>query len=431
MPCRLTRFWTVVIRGLGSFLQSEKVNMSLRRGNFGGFRQRNERSHAGGRGGRSSFGGGRGGNKIKYMQVDPRILVKKAEPKEGREYTSQHQFADFPIHETIKRNVVAKGYLIPTPIQDQVIPEILLGRDVIGLASTGTGKTAAFLLPLLDKVTKDVAQKVLIITPTRELAGQIIEEGRSYARGLNCNFTMVIGGVDINRQVRELRRRPNFVVGTPGRIRDLVQRRELRLPEYATIVLDEVDRMLDMGFVNEMREIVHELPRVRHGLFFSATMNDKAKTIAREFLRDPVTIQVQSQRASESVDQDVIRLNGRNRIDVLHDLLIQPGFDKVLVFGRTKHGMEKLSRTLMERGFAAAAIHGNKSQSQRQRALAAFKSNQVKVLLATDVAARGLDIDSVTHVINYELPETYADYIHRIGRTGRADKTGCALTFID
>jgi len=244
-------------------------------------------------------------------------------------------------------------------------------------------------------------------------------------------MTLVIGGVDINRQRRELSRSPRIVVGTPGRLKDLVERRAFNLNEFGTIVLDEVDRMLDMGFILDIRSLISRMKRERQSLFFSATMSDKAKIVAREFLHEPVVVQVATQRASENVNQDVVKVNGRNKIDLLHDLLIQPGFEKVLVFGRTKHGMEKLSRTLVERGFAATAIHGNKSQSQRQRALTAFRNNQVKILLATDVAARGLDIDSVTHVINYELPETYEDYIHRIGRTGRADKTGMALTFID
>jgi superfamily II DNA/RNA helicase len=221
------------------------------------------------------------------------------------------------------------------------------------------------------------------------------------------------------------------VVGTPGRLKDLSERNELRLHEYRTIVLDEVDRMLDMGFVNEMRDLVDQLPRERHSLFFSATMSDKARSIAREFLHDPITVEVEKQRASENIDQDIVKLNGRNKVDVLHDMLIRPEFEKVLLFGRTKHGMEKLTIELERRGFAATSIHGNKSQSQRQRALQSFKNNQVQILLATDVAARGLDIDSVSHVINWELPETYDDYIHRIGRTGRADKAGCALTFID
>lgn len=380
---------------------------------------------------RSAGRGRAGGNKIKYMSVSPAMLVKQASTSESRVYEPKHAFVDFPMHEQLKKNVAHKGYNQPTPIQDQVIPEILAGHDVIGLASTGTGKTAAFLLPLIDKVLKNRGQKVLIITPTRELAVQIMEEGRAFSFGSKTFFTICIGGVDIGRQVRELRRNPEFVVGTPGRLKDLVERRELRLNEYQTIVLDEVDRMLDMGFVNEMREIIAHLPHERQSLFFSATMNDKARAIAREFLRNPVTVEIQSQRAAESVNQDIVKLNGRSKVEVLHEMLIKPEFEKVLLFGRTKHGMERLTRELEARGFKAASIHGNKSQSQRQRALQAFKNSQVQILLATDVAARGLDINNVSHVINYELPETYADYIHRIGRTGRADKTGMALTFID
>lgn len=393
----------------------------------------NRRGHGNFRRGdvRGGRGGGRSGNKIKYMQVNPMMLVKKAEPAPEVGYIPKHQFSDFEISPNIKRNIEFKGYKNPTPIQDQVIPEILAGKDVIGLASTGTGKTAAFLLPLIDKIERNPQEKVLIIVPTRELAVQIIDEGKSFARGTRAFFTLVIGGVDMMRQIRDLRRNPAIVVGTPGRLKDLVERRALRLEDFRTIVLDEVDRMLDMGFINDIRILIERMPKIRHSLFFSATMNDKAKYVAREFLHEPVLVQVASQRASDNVDQDVIRLKGRNKVDVLHDLLIQPGFEKVLVFGRTKHGMEKLSHILTERGFKTAAIHGNKSQNQRQRALNAFKSNQIKVLLATDVASRGIDIDQVTHVINYELPETYEDYIHRIGRTGRADRTGVALTFID
>lgn len=404
--------------------------MSFPRRSFGGSRQ-SFASHQ--RGNMiKSYGGGRGGNRIRYMQIDPKMLIKKAEPAEREAFVPVHQFADFGLNQSIMANVIHKGYTSPTPIQDRVIPEVMQGRDVIGLASTGTGKTAAFLLPLLHKIiTSPKQEKILIITPTRELAGQIMDEGRSFSHGTRVYFTQVIGGVDMGRQVRELARNPQVVVGTPGRLKDLTERRALRLNEYQTIVLDEVDRMLDMGFINDIRMIISSLPSPRHALFFSATMSDKAREIARQFLHDPVVVEVAAQHASDNVDQDIVYIQGRNKIDVLHDLLIQPGFDKVLVFGRTKHGMEKLSRTLYDRGFATAAIHGNKNQSQRQRALNAFKHNEVKVLLATDVAARGLDIDSVTHVINYELPETYDDYIHRIGRTGRADKTGVALTFID
>lgn len=391
----------------------------------------------GGRGGygqgrqRPQQNGGRGQNRIKYMQVDPRMLIKKAEVVETATYAPTHRFGDFALAPQIQHNIADKGYTQPTPIQDMVIPEILAGHDVIGLAATGTGKTAAFLLPLINKVQQNRHEKILIVTPTRELAVQIVEEGRAFARQTGCFFTLIIGGVDMNRQIRELRRNPQFVVGTPGRIKDLAERRDLILSSYQTIVLDEVDRMLDMGFVRDITTIVEQLASPRHSLFFSATMNPKAQEIAARFLHEPRLVEVARQAASTNVDQDIVRVDGRSKVDVLHDLLIQPGFEKVLIFGRTKHGVEKLSRHLNERGFVTAAIHGNKNQNQRQRALKAFKQNEVKILLATDVAARGIDVDSVTHVINYELPETYADYIHRIGRTGRADKTGVALTFID
>ncbi len=380
--------------------------------------------------GRSSFPR-RTGNRIRYMSIDPQMLVKKAEPQIKRDYIARHTFADFGLHSIIEKNIAAKGYSAPSPIQDQVIHKLLAGQDVIGLASTGTGKTAAFLLPIIQKIITDSSQKAIIITPTRELALQIMDEGRAFARGTRCYFSLVIGGVPIFRQVRELRRDPQIVVGTPGRIKDLVERKALFLNQYKTIVLDEVDRMLDMGFIHDISYIISLLPHQRHSLFFSATMTPKAKIVAERFLNNPTTVEVASQKASTNVDQDIVRVAGQNKVDLLHDLLIKPGFDKVLVFGRTKHGMERLYKQLRDRGFETATIHGNKSQSQRQRALDAFKKNRIRILLATDVASRGIDIDNVSHVINFELPETYEDYIHRIGRTGRADKTGVALTFID
>ncbi|QQS44332.1 DEAD/DEAH box helicase [Candidatus Roizmanbacteria bacterium] len=365
------------------------------------------------------------------MSVDPQMLIKKAEPQIKRDYVATHSFADFKLHPIIEKNISNKGYTAPSPIQDQVISTILEGRDVIGLASTGTGKTAAFLLPIIQKIVNDPQQKAIVITPTRELALQIMDEARAFAQGTRCFSTLVIGGVSISRQIRDLRRNPNIVVGTPGRIKDLTERRALYLDQYKTIVLDEVDRMLDMGFIHDISHIISLLPQKRHSLFFSATMTQKAKMVAARFLTNPITVEVASQKASTNVDQDIVRISGQNKVDVLHDLLIKPGFDKVLVFGRTKHGMERLYKQLRDRGFETATIHGNKSQSQRQRALDAFKQNRIRILLATDVASRGIDIDNVSHVINYELPETYDDYIHRIGRTGRADKTGVALTFID
>jgi len=378
-----------------------------------------------------SFGRRRGSNKIRFMRVDPKLLVKAATPMIGREYSATHSFSDFGLDPLILKNIVAKGYTSPTAIQDKAILEIMKGKDVIGLASTGTGKTAAFMFPLLTKTLRDKNERVLIVTPTRELAVQIVDEGLYFSRGSQVYFSLVIGGASINNQIRQLVHNPQMVVGTPGRLKDMMERGVLKLEKFRTIVLDEVDRMLDMGFIKDMRTIIARLPKERHSLFFSATMSREARVVASEFLQNPVTVQVESQRASDNVTQDVIYLKGRNKIDVLHELLVQPGFDRVLVFGRTKHGMEKLSNILRERGFRATTIHGNKTQSQRQRALAEFKSNQVQILLATDVASRGLDIDNVTHVINYELPETYEEYIHRIGRTGRADRGGVALSFID
>ncbi len=244
--------------------------------------------------------------------------------------------------------------------------------------------------------------------------------------------SLVIGGANMHRQVYEVRRGPNLVVGTPGRLKDLVQQKVLYLEDYETVVLDEVDLMVDIGFIQDVKFFISQLPKVRQSLFFSATFTPKVNQILDEFVQDPVTISVKKQDTSENIDQDVVLVEDPSKkIDQLHDLLIQDGFDKVLVFGRTKHGVEKLNKELESRGFKTGAIHGNKSQGHRNRVLQSFKSSQIQILLATDVAARGLDIPAVTHVINYELPESYADYIHRIGRTGRANLKGTALTFID
>lgn len=382
------------------------------------------------RGRRRPQQGGR--SKKKSASFDPSVLVKKAvvgKPK--AEYVSEYKFVDFPVHESIKANISRRGYINPTPIQDQAIPHILAGKDVVGVANTGTGKTAAFLIPLIDKVINDKGLKVLVVTPTRELATQIHDELRIFAGGFRLGSTICIGGASINRQIDSLRRRPHFVIGTPGRLKDLEQRKQLRFADFSTIVLDEVDRMLDMGFIHDVKYIIDRLPQRRHSLFFSATTTPKVKEVMKTFLADPVFVAVESEKASENVEQDIIRINGRAKVEVLHDLLIRDGFDKVLVFGRTKWGMEKLSKQLHARGFNVASIHGNKTQNQRQQALNRFKANQIQALLATDVASRGLDINDVTHVVNFDLPETYEDYVHRIGRTGRADKTGAALTFVD
>lgn len=363
--------------------------------------------------------------------VDVSRFVKKASAVQQEKYVAHHSFADFPFSDVLKQNITLRGYKEPTPIQDKAIPEIISGKDVVGIANTGTGKTAAFLLPLIQKIQNDRLQKVLIIVPTRELAMQIEDEFRAFARTLNIFSVLCIGGLPMGRQIYALRRSPQVIIGTPGRLKDLERRGGLVFGNYRSIVLDEVDRMLDMGFIQDITYIISKLPKPRHSLFFSATIPSSVHTIMHQFLTNPVTISVKIQESSNHVNQDIVKINGKAKIEVLHDLLIQKGFDKVLLFGRTKWGIEKLFKNLIDRGFKAAAIHGDKRQSQRMRALEAFKRNQVQILLATDIASRGIDVSNVTHVINYDLPESYEDYIHRIGRTGRADKFGTALTFVD
>jgi len=365
-------------------------------------------------------------------KLDSNLFIKKASNVNAEQYVSLKTFSDFPLVDKLKRNILEHGYTNPTQIQEQTIPHLLVGRDVIGIANTGTGKTAAFLIPLVHKVFSDRNERVLIVTPTRELAMQIADELRFFIKGMDLDLVLCIGGANMDRQEKKLKHNPHFVIGTPGRLKDLIERRRLNLDLFRSIVLDEVDRMVDIGFIHDVKYFISLLPKNRQSLFFSATVSEKVKEILHSFVTDPVTISVKQQDTSENVEQDIIRMNGSgNKIDKLHDLLTNDGFDKVLIFGRTKWGIEKLTRDLITRGFKAAAIHGNKTQGQRQRALEQFKNNDVHILLATDVASRGLDIENVTHVINYDAPESYDDYVHRIGRTGRAGKKGIALTFVE
>lgn len=369
----------------------------------------------------------------KGQSIDISRFIKKAEITEKIEhFVPEHTFANLQISQSLKKNIKEKGFELPTPIQDRAIPHILRGSDIVGIADTGTGKTAAFLIPLMQKVLSDRKSRVLVITPTRELALQIDQELRSFSRGLNLRSVCCVGGTSMFRQISELKYFNNFIIGTPGRLKDLIQRKKIRLQEFATVVLDEADRMLDMGFIHDVRFMVSQLPPKHHTLFFSATMSEEIRRLISEFLKEPVMISVKTGDTSKNVDQDVVRVKpGALKLDLLHDLLIRPEFSKVLVFGKTKHGVDKLAKLLKERGFQAESIHGDKSQTNRQKSLKLFKDEKVKILVATDVAARGLDIPDVTHVINYDLPPTYEDYVHRIGRTGRAGKKGQALTFVD
>ena len=366
--------------------------------------------------------------------LDPHLFIKRAAdfPTQEIQQASTLQFSDFNITEKLKRNISDHGYVTPTPIQEQAIPEILSGRDLIGMANTGTGKTAAFLITLINKCFLDRGQRVLIVVPTRELAVQIKDEFQIFAKGTDLDAVAAIGGTNIKRQIYALRHNPHFVIGTPGRLKDLIKDRSLNLNLFQNIVLDEVDRMVDIGFINDIQYLISLLPKTRQSLFFSATVNAKTQQILSSFVTNPVTVSVKKENTTAHVDQDIVRLSpSESKIDVLHDLLIKPDLTKVIIFGRTKWGMEKLSRALSERGFTTSAIHGNKTQNQRMRALDDFKKGRIKILLATDVASRGIDIEDVSHVINYDAPTSYDDYIHRIGRTGRAGKKGIALTFIN
>lgn len=344
----------------------------------------------------------------------------------------RNSFYDFAISDSLKKNILYKKYDHPTPIQDQAIPAILAGQDVVGIANTGTGKTAAFLIPLIHKVLQNRHEKVFILTPTRELALQIFEDFNSLAYNLGISSAVCFGGTSIYRQKMRLKQNPNFIIGTPGRIKDLIHQRLINLSQFQTVVLDETDRMVDIGFITDIKYFIELLPKERQSLFFSATVSPKIQEIIRAFVKNPVIISVKKEEIKTNIAQELVRLeNGQTKLEKLYDLLVRDDFKKVLIFGRTKHNVENLSRKLIDRGFKAGSIHGNKRQSQREKVLSQFKHQKINILLATDVASRGLDINEISHVINFDMPETYEDYIHRIGRTGRVDKKGVALTFVE
>ncbi|MBP7805054.1 MAG: DEAD/DEAH box helicase [Candidatus Pacebacteria bacterium] len=364
------------------------------------------------------------------QRIDFSKFVKKAEQVAEVKYIPKHTFADFPFSEQLHKNIAKKGFIYPTPIQDQSIEHIIAGRDFFGLANTGTGKTGAFILPLIDRVFRDKKQKVLIMAPTRELAQQIQEEFRSLSFWMQIFSVSVVGGMPMGKQISEIRRGVHFVIGTPGRITDLVKQKALDLTDYENIVLDEADRMLDMGFRDDMTFILGKCAAKRQTLFFSATLSPEIRKMTEMYLKDPLFVSVVKGETSKNIDQDVVRAKKEDKLDRLHDVLIKEGSDKVLIFRETKRSVDQLEKELRERGFKVAGIHGDKRNRERMRMLDSFKKNETKILIATDVAARGLDIPNVTHVINYDIPNDYDTYVHRIGRTGRADKKGIALTFI-
>lgn len=370
-----------------------------------------------------------GGRRGEY--INPARFVAVAKPTQASDYKAKHRFADFAINNTLLANLQAKGYEVPSPIQDKTIPLGLEGRDVIGIANTGTGKTAAFAVPVVEAVMNRQQAKALIVAPTRELAQQIEQECRSIGKGGNFTGALLIGGTGMGSQLRDLRNKPRIVIGTPGRIKDHVQRRTLNLEHFNIVVLDEVDRMLDMGFLPDVSMILKELAPVRQSFFFSATMDPRVQGLIATFSNDPETVSVKSGESSDHVNQDIVRYAGNHeKMDKLHDILLSKEVSKVIVFDETQRSVERLSEELVARGFAADSIHGGKSQGQRKRALDGFKASKTTILVATDVAARGIDVADITHVINYSQPQSYQDYVHRIGRAGRAGRVGHALTFV-
>ncbi|MDB5239356.1 MAG: box helicase, ATP-dependent helicase RhlE [Candidatus Parcubacteria bacterium] len=398
------------------------------RNNYGG----PKRSFAHGSRSSGSRPASRSRNAPGAQYINPARFVNKVIVTEEVEvFTPEHSFQDFHIDERLKAVIAKKGYVTPTPIQDKAIPHVLMGSDVVGIANTGTGKTAAFLLPLIHKVLGNPKMQVMIVAPTRELAVQIDAELKTFTPGMKIFSVCGVGGANIVPQMRALRYHNNFVIGTPGRLKDLIDRRLIDLSKFTAVVLDEADRMLDMGFINDMKALMAGMPKERQTLFFSATLSPDIEKLIGQFLRTPVRVSVKTRDTSKTIDQDVIKVpGGVDKLAILQDLLKKEGFDKILIFGRTKHGVDRLSRELAARGFKAESIHGDKNYSRRIKALQLFKDNHIQILVATDVAARGLDIPNVSHVINFDTPATYEDYVHRIGRTGRGGKQGKALTFV-
>jgi ATP-dependent RNA helicase RhlE len=374
------------------------------------------------------------GKKSNKHQFDAEVFVKKAQPVKETQYHSLRKIVDLPVNKSIIDNLLKKGYISPTEIQDKSIEPILNGSDLMGLAHTGTGKTGAFLIPLTHNLLgRNPSFQILIISPTRELAVQTEQEYKSITKGLGLFSECLIGGTDVRKDLIKLRRPCHAIIGTPGRITDMVRQRAIDLTRFSVLVLDEFDRLLDMGFSKDIMRIVEGMNSRKQTILFSATEDKSQKPIVDKLLKNPVEVRLKSSNLTcENIDQGVIRVpEGENKIDKLLSLVKDPTFDKVLVFAETKRVVSKICKSLKKGGIRADEIHGNKSQNYRSKALEAFKNKKINVLVATDVAARGLDIVNVSHVINYQQPQSMDSYIHRIGRTGRAGKMGKAYTFVN
>ena len=384
-----------------------------------------------------SFRGGRpsGNKRSRGERIDFSRFIKKNIFVEEKPYTSKHSFSDFPFNPQLQKNIERAGFTNPRPIQDQAMSAVLEGKDVFGMANTGTGKTAAFLLPLIEKIFRTKGQNkketILIMAPTRELALQIENDFKNLAFGFGMFSVACVGGLPIMKQIREIKMGVSFMIGTPGRLRDLIDKKVLDLATCRSVVLDEADRMLDMGFRDDMVYIIGKTAKDRQTLFFSATLSPEIKKLTEQYLKNPIFISVISGETLKNIDQDVVRTRSKEeKLEKLNEVLKKEGSDKVLIFREMKHSVDSLAKELAVLGFKVGGIHGDKRSRERIRILDSFKKDHINILIATDVAARGLDIPDVTHVINYDVPQTYDTYIHRIGRTGRSGKKGTALTFV-
>jgi ATP-dependent RNA helicase RhlE len=402
----------------------------------GGFRGRSNGGSRG-QGGNASFNGRsfrgrRSGGGRKSSGIMHEMYIAEAVHSEPESiYDTTQKYSNFGLINVLQKNIEAREYVHPTKIQSEAIPHVMQGKDLLGLASTGSGKTASFLIPMMDKLLRDPSQKCLIIVPTRELAAQVQKELNLFAVQTPIRSVLVIGGENMRKQFDWLKRNPQFVIGTPGRLKDMAKRRALNLDTFNNIVLDEVDRMLDMGFIDDIKELIAQLTQKKQSIFFSATMTKEAEIIANTLLVNPVRVQIEKQAAGKNVDQNIVKVTTyQEKVEALHEILIKEEVAKVLVFTSTKKESDTLSLELNKRGFKTDSIHGDKSQSRRKRVIEMFSKNIISILIATDVAARGIDIPDITHVINYDEPQSYDDYIHRIGRTGRIGRKGTALTFV-
>jgi ATP-dependent RNA helicase RhlE len=374
-------------------------------------------------------------NRKKVSSIkDPNLLVKKAILKEESIYAATRSFDEMPINEKIKINLTRKGFSEPTQIQDETLEYLISGRNLMGIANTGTGKTAAFLIPIIERLLENPESFTsLVVVPTRELALQIKEEFISISKGMGLYAACFIGGTNLDRDIDQLKRKNHIVIGTPGRLIDLTQRKALKLQGISVLVLDEFDRMLDMGFIDDIRKMVQLMHNRKQTMLFSASVDKMQGSIINQMVQNPVEVRVSSGTStSDQVEQDIIKVPvGEDKFKMLRDLMDDKKFQKVLIFAETKRLVDRVNRKLNQSGIRSDRIHGDKTQSYRNKALDKFKRGNVQVLVATDVAARGIDVSNVTHVINYQLPMSFNSYLHRIGRTGRANNIGKALTFVD